>query len=100
VIPCKSTGELTGRYRDILGQYDRTILHADEGAARRLAEVSDALIETARELIRQLGRGHVAVSPVTVWWRDGFTSGRRGWVTDEKHGRAGIWYQEIVEAAS
>jgi hypothetical protein len=151
------TAELTRRYADILGQYDRTVLHDDEEADQRLAEVSDTLIETARELIGrlqppppvtrpdgriyrprtmtahavtdpddgdtlsgvvvlgthdpgaaqpladayaawQLGRGHVAVSPVAVWWRDGFTYGRRGWVTDEKHGRAGTWFRSIVEA--
>lgn len=32
-----------------------------------------------------------------VWWRDGFACGRRGWIDDPVAGRAGIWYQEIVE---
>ena len=46
----------------------------------------------------QLGSRHVAVDPVTGWWRDGFESGRRCWVADEVHGRAGVWFREIVEA--
>lgn len=45
----------------------------------------------------QLGSRHVAVSPVAVWWRDGFAYGRRGWIEDEVTGRAGVWYQEITE---
>lgn len=45
----------------------------------------------------QLGSRHVAVSPVAVWWRDGFAYGRRGWIDDPVTGRAGVWYQEIAE---
>ena len=47
----------------------------------------------------QLGSGHVAVDPVTGWWRDGFGYGHRCWVTDEVRGRAGVWFREIVEEA-
>lgn len=45
----------------------------------------------------QLGSRHRAVDPVLVWWRDGFSGGSRAWVTDEIHGRAGVWFREIVE---
>jgi hypothetical protein len=38
-----------------------------------------------------------AVDPRTVWWRDGFACGQRSWLTDEKHGRAGVWFRDIVE---
>lgn len=48
------TADLTRRYDDMLGQYDRTVLHDDDEAAQRLAEVCDSLIETARELIGRL----------------------------------------------
>jgi len=48
----------------------------------------------------QLGAGYVAVDPVAGWWRDGYSSGRRCWVPDEKHGRAGVWFREITEVSS
>ena len=48
----------------------------------------------------QLGNGHVAVGPVTGWWRDGWSYGRRVWLDDDVHGRAGVWFSEIVEATS
>jgi len=48
------TPGLTRRYRGILGQYDRAVLHDDDEAPQRLAEVSDSLIETARLLIERL----------------------------------------------
>jgi hypothetical protein len=41
--------------------------------------------------------GHVAAHPVTGWWRDGFSGGRRCWVDDPVSGRAGVWFREIVE---
>jgi hypothetical protein len=40
----------------------------------------------------QLGRGHRAVSKGGGWWRDGFEGGQRAWVTDERRGRAGVWF--------
>jgi hypothetical protein len=43
-----------------------------------------------------LESGYTAVDPLTGWWRDGFESGQRRWVTDEISGRAGIWFREIV----
>ena len=46
----------------------------------------------------QLGRGYVAVNPVTGWWRDGWSYGRRVWLPDPVRGRAGVWFREIVEA--
>ena len=45
----------------------------------------------------QLGSGHVATDWVTGWWRDGFEYGCRRWIADEEHGRAGVWFREIVE---
>jgi hypothetical protein len=48
----------------------------------------------------QLGRGYVAVDWVTGWWRDGFQNGRRCWVADEQHGRAGVWFREIAEGSA
>jgi hypothetical protein len=49
-----TTEEMIRRYRDMLGQYDRTVLHDDDEAAQRLAEVSDTLIGHARLLIERL----------------------------------------------
>jgi hypothetical protein len=48
----------------------------------------------------RLGSGHVAVDPVTGWWRNGYSSGRLCWVTDEEHGRAGVWFREVVETST
>lgn len=45
----------------------------------------------------QLDSGYVAAEPCTVWWRDGFDGGRRMWLTDEEHGRAGVFFREVVE---
>ena len=52
----------------------------------------------AQQLVdRHLGRGQfLPVDPVRVWWRDGFENGRRCWVADEEHGRAGVWFRGIV----
>ena len=49
-----STEEMINRYFDMLGQYDRTVLHDDEEAPQRLAEVSDTLIGHARLLVERL----------------------------------------------
>jgi len=45
----------------------------------------------------QLDSRMVAVDPCTVWWRDAFEGGRRCWLTDEKHGRGGVFFREVVE---
>ena len=45
----------------------------------------------------QLGPDSRAVNPVTGWWRNGYSSGRLCWISDEEHGRAGVWFREIVE---
>jgi hypothetical protein len=74
------------------------------------------------EQVRRAVRKHVAVNvimrpngkpyrPVKViaygvydadecpgWWRDGFEGGRRAWVNDAEHGRAGVWFRQIAEA--
>jgi hypothetical protein len=49
--------------------------------------------------VREAGSGYAATDPSPVWWRDGFESGNRKWIYDEKHGRAGVWFREIVEVA-
>jgi hypothetical protein len=49
-----STSELISWYQDVLGQYDRTVMHDDDGATQRLAEVSSTLIGYARLLIGRL----------------------------------------------
>lgn len=46
----------------------------------------------------QLGRGFVALSPVTGWWRDGFSCGRRSWLEDSVNGRAGVRFGDVAEA--
>jgi hypothetical protein len=47
----------------------------------------------------QYGRGHLATDWVTGWWRDGLQNGRRCWLEDPEHGRAGVWFREIAEAS-
>jgi hypothetical protein len=47
----------------------------------------------AADYIRwQLGRGYRPVYKGGGWWRDGFEGGRRVWLTDERRGRAGVWF--------
>jgi len=46
------------------------------------------------------GSGYVAVDWSTGWYRDGFECGERRWVHDDVRGRAGVFFQEIVEGAS
>jgi hypothetical protein len=46
---------------------------------------------------RDVDTGWVPVGPELVWWRDGFEGGRRAWIHDERHSRAGVWFREIVE---
>jgi hypothetical protein len=60
----------------------------------RAQDLADGLVH------RDVGRNYAAASPERVWWRDGFEGGRRGWVTDEEHGRAGVFFREIVEVAT
>jgi hypothetical protein len=43
------------------------------------------------------GHGFVAAEWVTGWYRDGFECGERRWVSDEVHGRPGVYFREIVE---
>lgn len=45
------------------------------------------------------GSGFVAADWVNGWYREGFEGGERRWVTDEVHGRAGVYFREIVEMA-
>lgn len=45
----------------------------------------------------QLGSSYRAADPANVWWRNGYDGTGRGWVTDETHGRAGVWFRQIVE---
>jgi hypothetical protein len=54
--------------------------------------------ELADQIARwDIGGNYTAVDPVAVWWADRFECGQRVWVTDEEHGRGGIWFREIVE---
>jgi len=45
----------------------------------------------------QVGGTFKAARPLAGWYRDGFESGERRWITDEEHGRAGVWFREITE---
>jgi hypothetical protein len=45
----------------------------------------------------QLDSGYAAARPLPGWYREGFAGGQLRWITDEVHGRAGVWFQEIVE---
>jgi hypothetical protein len=46
-----------------------------------------------------LESGYTAADPLTGWWRDGFDCGQRRWIRDEEHGRAGVWFREVVEVS-
>ena len=46
----------------------------------------------------QVGNGTVAADPVAGWYRDGYSGGRRCWVDDPEHGRAGVWFRSITES--
>jgi hypothetical protein len=56
-----------------------------------------ALPLAAEYVTWQLGKGYAPAGPRAVWWRDGFESGRRCWLDDDKAGRAGVWFCEITE---
>lgn len=45
----------------------------------------------------QVDGGYVAADPVTVWWRDAFSGGRRCWAEDPVTGRAGVWFRRLDE---
>ena len=45
-----------------------------------------------------LGSGYAALDPLGGWYRDGFESGQRQWVSDKERGRAGVWFRRIAEA--
>lgn len=45
----------------------------------------------------QIDGGYAPANPAPVWWRDGFNCGQRQWMDDCVTGRAGLWFQEIVE---
>jgi hypothetical protein len=44
-----------------------------------------------------LDAGYAPAEPSCVWWSDGFDGGSRVWVNDAEHGRAGVWFRELVE---
>lgn len=46
---------------------------------------------------RHVDSRDVAACPEPGWYRLGVDSGTFCWVTDEEHGRAGVWFREIVE---
>ena len=60
-------------------------------------------IERARKLADKCAAawvdgGYVAAEPEAGWFREGYEYGRPMWLRDEVHGRAGVWFREIVEA--
>ena len=82
--PRKVTGQIVGEENEgvlILGTHDL-------GRAQALADQMAAY---------EAGPGYVAVRPWRGWFRDGFWDGRRQWITDEVHGRAGVVFPEITE---
>jgi hypothetical protein len=59
-------------------------------------------IERARKLADRCAAawvdgGYVAAEPETGWFREGYEAGRPMWLRDEKRGRAGVYFREIVE---
>jgi hypothetical protein len=46
-----------------------------------------------------LESGYVAAGPLAGWYRDAYDCGRRRFVIDEEHGRAGVWFREVAEAS-
>ena len=57
-------------------------------------------VPLAADLVRQAwGAGYeLGDGPLAVWWKDTYQYGRRIWEDDKEHGRAGVWFPEIVEA--
>lgn len=37
-----------------------------------------------------------AIKPLPGWYREGFSGGELRWISDEEHGRAGVWFQELA----
>jgi hypothetical protein len=59
----------------------------------------DRALPLASEYVAwQIDSGYAPADPEPVWWRDGYASGHRTWMRDEKTGRAGVWFRKIVEA--
>ena len=57
-------------------------------------------VRLATEYVQwQLDAGYCAVDPLPGWYRDAFEGGHRRWVSDEKRGRAGVWFRDIVETS-
>ena len=76
----------------VVGEEDEGVLILGTHDLARAQILADQMAEYVA------GKGYVAVGPWTGWFRDGFRAGRREWVTDEERGRAGVCFQEIVEA--
>lgn len=53
----------------------------------------------AEPYVSRWDAGMAPASPVTGWWRLGYSAGRMVWLPDEVKGRAAVWFTEIVEAA-
>lgn len=45
----------------------------------------------------QLDAGYAPARPTLVWWREAIERGDIRWYDDAEHGRAGVWFQDIVE---
>jgi hypothetical protein len=81
----------------------RPVADADEMASGVMV-LGTHDIERARKLANECAAdwvdgGHVATEPETGWFREGYASGRPMWLRDEVHGRAGVWFREIVEVS-
>ncbi len=83
----------------ILKEKAQSVGEEDEGVlvlgTHDLVRAQALADEVARSVA---GSGFAAVNPWRGWWRDGFECGRRAWVIDEVHGRAGVLFRDIAEA--
>lgn len=82
--PRKVTGQ-------IIGEEDEGVLILGTHDLERAQALADQMAAY------EAGPGATAVRPWRGWFRDGFSSGRREWITDEVRGRAGVVFPEITE---
>ena len=75
----------------VIGEEDEGVLILGTHDLQRAQALADQMAAHVA------GSGYVAVRPWRGWFRDGFQAGRRQWVTDEVHGRAGVCFPEIAE---
>jgi hypothetical protein len=78
-------------FAQVIGEEDEGVLVLGTHNIARAQGLADRVAEST------VGRGFTAVDPCLGWWRDGFESGWRAWVSDEVHGRAGVLFRDVVE---